>query len=229
MKPPRPSRTTRHGPTSPATFVDALAAVRLPNVFNPYAEVCAVHDERDAPRRRQANLQALLQAVARGDCDLWLGRDLGYRGGRRTGLPLTDEAHLADFRAAYRTDAVTKATRTLEVRERTATAVWDIIGRLRRPPLLWNVFPWHPHDPGVPLSNRAHTTRERALGEAVLAELLAWSAPRRIVALGRDAQTAATRFGYDCVYVRHPSHGGQAGFALGMGKLYRFFNAADAG
>jgi len=32
-----------------------------------------------------------------GSNTIWMGRDLGYRGGRRTGLALTDEAHLPLF------------------------------------------------------------------------------------------------------------------------------------
>ena len=76
----------------PAAFVEALTAIHLDDVFNPYSDRCTLHDRADAPQRRRANLLAVVEAAAEDGIDsVWIARDLGYRGGRRTGLPLTDE------------------------------------------------------------------------------------------------------------------------------------------
>ena len=57
---------------------------------------CLWHfDGPDAPAIRRSNLGLVLEAaLAGGISSLWIARDLGHRGGRRTGLALTDEVHL---------------------------------------------------------------------------------------------------------------------------------------
>ena len=87
---------------TPTSFVQALSAVKLPNVFNPYADICEVHDRSNAAAMRRRGLRTLLTAAqALGIDTLWMGRDLGYRGGRRTGLALTDEMQLMQFPSVY--------------------------------------------------------------------------------------------------------------------------------
>ena len=77
-------------------FTEALSRVHLDNVFNPYADVCELHDRPDAAARRRQNLElSLSRALELNVRTMWIARDLGYRGGRRTGLALTDEMHLA--------------------------------------------------------------------------------------------------------------------------------------
>ena len=95
-----------------------------------------------------------------------------------------------------------------------------MVRQLPEPPFLWNVFPFHPHEPGDPLSNRCHTAREARLCEDILVTLLDWFKPRRVVALGKDAQRALDRLGWANTYVRHPSYGGQARFIAGIRALY---------
>jgi len=76
---------------TPTAFVKALAEFSLDNVFNPYADTCSVHDRAGAAASRRKNLRSYLQAVSDLGADtIWMGRDLRYRGGRRTGLALTD-------------------------------------------------------------------------------------------------------------------------------------------
>jgi hypothetical protein len=203
------------------TFVDELAALRFENVFNPYAECCPAHDRPDAPAIRRHNLMSVLDAAqALGTDSIWFGRDLGYRGGRRTGLALTDEPHLDVLGKAFGDVAVERATATAPVAERTAQEIWKMIRQLPVPPLLWNAFPFHPHDPGNPMTNRCHSAREARLVEDVLATLLAWFCPRRVIALGNDAHRALQRMRQDAICVRHPSYGGQAAFIAGISKTY---------
>jgi hypothetical protein len=202
-------------------FVEALSALSFDNVFNPYADFCEEHDLPNAAAIRRRNLVCMLDgAEALGTDSIWFGRDLGYRGGRRTGLALTDEMHLAVLGTTFGGVAVERATATAPVGERTAQEIWKMIRRLPTPPFLWNAFPFHPYEPGDPMTNRCHTTREARLVEDVLATLLAWFRPRRIIALGNDAQKALQRMGRDGTYIRHPSYGGQAAFIAGITNAY---------
>lgn len=214
---------------TPASFVDALADIRLPNVFNPYAERCAIHDRTDAPRRRRANLEAFLQAAVFEEVDtIWIARDLGYRGGRRTGLPLTDEVHLGAAASCFSSLTFSRATKGPIVAERTAAIVWSVIARIGRPVFLWNVFPLHPHEPDDHLSNRCHTRTEREVCRPLLMELFSMLSIREVIAIGRDAQAGLADLGVDASPIRHPSYGGQTEFISGLCALYNVSSANEA-
>lgn len=203
-------------------MVARLAEVRLPSVFNPYADQCGVHDLPEAAAIRRANL---LIALERGQSDgvdaIWFGRDLGYRGGRRTGLALTDELNMLDVRhhPQWRA-AAAKATKGVVVSERTAAVIWSMIRRLARPPLLWNAFPLHPYDANSQLSNRAHSSRERRETAWTIEVLVERYNRPRLIAIGNDASKALSQLGFDHETVRHPSYGGQREFIESMERLH---------
>ena len=204
----------------PIAFVEALSTVQLDAVFNPYSDHCPLHDRADAPQRRRANLRRFLESVADDEVDsIWIARDLGYRGGRRTGLPLTDEMHLQTFSTIYGLP-LSRATKGPPMAERTAAIIWRVLQQIDQPVSLWNIFPLHPFEPGDPLSNRCHTRAEREMFSDVLFTLLDMLRPQRIIAIGRDAQKALADMSLDCHAVRHPSYGGQAEFISGMFALY---------
>lgn len=207
---------------TPAAFVKALAAFSLDNVFNPYADVCAVHDRADAAESRRRNLRTYLAASAEIGVDtIWMGRDLGYRGGRRTGLALTDEYHLPELAKRYPGCQSRQATRGPAVAERTAAEIWAVLRVIDTPPLLWNVFPFHPHEPDNPFSNRRFTARELDHVDELNNALIAWLKIRQVVAIGQDAAQYAQRFGVKVITIRHPSYGGVREFREGMQKLYQ--------
>ena len=203
------------------TIVQNLSAIDLENVFNPYADRCGLHDRRDAPKQRRRNLALTLNAAF----DLrvrtiWIARDLGYRGGRRTGLALTDEVHLDNLGLLYEGLTVKKATIGPVVGERTAKIIWEMLLRISQPVFLWNVFPLHPHKPGDPMSNRRHSARERNICSEFLHRIIDLLRPDHIIAIGGDAHMAIERFGIECTRVRHPSYGGQSIFIKQIEAVY---------
>ncbi|WP_347400367.1 uracil-DNA glycosylase family protein [Sphingomonas paeninsulae] len=86
--------------------------------------------------------------------------------------------------------------------------------------MLWNVFPFHPHEADAPLSNRCHTRSERVATWALLQSLIEMLRPRQIVAIGRDAQMALGELSIPTRAARHPSYGGQNEFMATMHALY---------
>ena len=112
---------------TPRSIVAALAQTQLPSVFNPYAHCCPIHDRPDAARVRKRNLVRYLEAALAARVDtIWIARDLGYRGGRRTGVPLTDEVHLGQAGVMLGGITLDRATRGPTVAERTAAIVWSV-------------------------------------------------------------------------------------------------------
>lgn len=206
-----------------SSFVSALSALSFESTFNPYADRCPIYDKHDAPGQRKAMLLAMLEVATKREVDsLWIGRDLGYRGGRRTGLALTDDIHIASHAQRWQV-SMSRPTKGQAVAERTAAVIWSVLDQIEEPVFLWNVFPLHPHEADEPFSNRNHNARERAAGEDVLAALIMLLAPKRIVSIGNDAAKSAMRVAAkkNTVQVRHPSYGGQNDFLVQVRRLYQ--------
>lgn len=207
--------------TAVDSFVRALSGIALENVFNPYTDRCPLHDRGDAPRRRHQNLAMSLEtAIDLKVRTIWIARDLGYRGGRRTGLALTDEVHLDTYSTLFRGMPVAKATKGPAIGERTATVIWQMLQRITEPVFLWNVFPLHPHEPGIPMSNRCHTRRERQVCARFLHEIMELLQPETVIAIGGDAHRAVDELGINSIQVRHPSYGGQNTFISQIEDAY---------
>ncbi|OYZ71856.1 MAG: uracil-DNA glycosylase [Burkholderiales bacterium 24-55-52] len=206
---------------NPTSFVRALAAITLENVFNPYSDNCAIHDKSDAATTRRKNLLTYLSAAQTMEVDtIWMGRDLGYRGGRRTGLALTDECHLIELEKLFPGATLSRATNGSAVAERTAAEIWAALRVAPRPPLFWNVFPFHPHEQGSSLTNRRFTAKELAKVDDLNASLIAWLGVKRVISIGQDAYRYAKQFGVEVQAVRHPSYGGVMEFRRGIAGVY---------
>lgn len=192
------------------------------NVFNPYAEECGVVDLCGAAKIRRENLKSVLRHFESNSVDsIWIGRDLGHRGGRRTGLALTDEAHLEIAGNLWNSNLV-QATKGEIVAERTAANIWRFIERIDENIFTWNVFPYHPYEEGNPFSNRSHTSRERKLGLEILDALICLLKPIKVIGIGNDAFHGLNRIfpNKQVVKVRHPSYGGEKMFAKQLSELY---------
>lgn len=214
---------------TPSDFVEALSAVNLKNTFNPYRDTCPVHDAPNAAEVRRANLERCLEASLRGGADtMWVARDLGYRGGRRTGIPLTDEVHLHDASSLFDGAQLFRATIGSSIAERTATITWGQLSTIGKPVMLWNIFPLHPHAPDNAMTNRSHKKSERTATWPFMLALLDLLKPRKLVAIGRDAGLALKDLSIDVSVVRHPSYGGQADFIAGIQNIYNLAPADSA-
>lgn len=204
-----------------AEFIDDLCSFESELVFNPYNDICALHDRPDAAKIRRTNIHQMVKAAYEARATtIWVARDLGYRGGRRTGLALTDEAHLGHAETMLATSGIKRATKGPVVAERTATVIWDILIRIQQPVMLWNVFPFHPHDEEDPMTNRCHSRLERDASMPFLAHLIELLKPQRVIAIGREAALALVDLPLPVHQARHPSYGGQSTFIRQMEEIY---------
>ena len=209
---------------NPHQIIRSLKKLEFRNTFNPYSDHCSDDDRADAADLRCESLQTILKAATELGVDsLWIGRDLGYRGGRRTGLAFTDDVHLSDHGRRWNVE-VCKPTEGKVVAERTAAVIWKALNQIAADVriFLWNVFPLHPHEPRRKFTNRAHNASEREAGKDLLKELIEMLNPSRLVAIGNDAKRITDQLAGDqrVIKVRHPSYGGQKQFFEQIGNLY---------
>lgn len=202
-------------------FLNELSVFGADRVFNPWATSCDRADLRESVYIRRRNLRKLLNACASfNEVDLWIGRDLGWRGGRRTGIALVDELTLAEYGDSLGISGLLKATAGPVMKERTATEIQTARARVARKVCYWNVFPFHPHEEGRPQTNRSHTRKERKVGIEFLSQLLQLIPVTRVVAIGNDASYALDSINIDHRRIRHPSYGGQREFHAQIDAFY---------
>lgn len=210
-------------------FVSSVSTLKFENCFNPYTDRCEIHDQHDAPHLRALALSALIEQASQEKVDsLWIGRDLGYRGGRRTGLALTDDVNVEKHFKRWGINSKPLVIGEV-IAERTAAVIWRMLDQIDAKIFLWNVFPLHPHESGEPFTNRQHNARERRAGEEVLKSLVHLLKPSRVIAIGNDAAAAADRIvqSAQVVRVRHPSYGGQTQFERQISDLYSIQESAE--
>jgi hypothetical protein len=163
---------------------------------------------------RRANLARYLAERA-GAPYLLVGEAMGYQGGRFSGMAFTSERQLAAWGAPY----AASSTRPGGFAEPSATIIHGALeaaGAERRA-ILWNTVPAHPYRPGAPLSNRAPTAAEVAVGRPFLDEAIARLAPRLVIAVGRVAERTLGERAQ--ATVRHPSQGGASACRAGLAEL----------
>ena len=213
-------KETRPPMTALGDFLRGLGeAPRLPGRFNPWGDVCPVHDlTEDAAVRRLERLRGFLPAAAR---LLLVGEAPGYQGCRYSGIPFTSERLLCAGDIP-RLPAMPRVTnRGTPWSEPSATVVWETLRALglAETTVLWNAFPFHPHAPGRVLSNRRPTREEIREGLDHLVLLLGAYPEARLVAVGQVAREALRQAGACCEAIRHPAYGGKPEFVAGLRRL----------
>jgi uracil-DNA glycosylase len=203
-------------------LVDRLSRLpATPNSFNPYA----LGNPHNAIRRQ--NVQLYFSEIAQSKPTiLLLGEAPGYQGSRLTGVPFCSEDILLSGVTALgmfgQHKGYRKTTEYEKVhKEPSATIVWSTLANFSFRPLIWSSFPFHPHQPGKPRSNRAPSRTEVELGRAVFQELVDIFGIKRIVAVGNVAHQSLADSGIVADKIRHPSHGGKNEFVSGIAKLVK--------
>jgi len=142
-----------------------------------------------------------------------IGEAPGYQGTRRTGVPFGSEHIITGgmpevhffkdtdgFERAYTSDRIYK--------EPTSTIMWRKISKYEKLPLLWAVYPLHPHQLGNTESNRTPSRSEVTAMKGHLQKLLHIVQPKTVLALGNTAKTTLDDLGIDTQKLRHPARGG---------------------
>jgi hypothetical protein len=175
--------------------------------------------------RRRQNLEIFLQEMRdRSPHVLLVGEAPGFRGMKITGIPFTNRTILDGPANAFGLFGPGKgyalpADSGGIASEPTATVMWEVLSELDFLPLLWSAYPFHTHVPGRPLSNRTPTLAETAIGTPFWQALTELFPIESVVAVGNVAHRSLQRSGLCVPKIRHPAHGGRAGFKLGLQEL----------
>lgn len=217
-------------------FISDLAAYRAPFVFNPWHDEDPDLDVTGAAAIRRENLA--LYFSFRIECAkiLFIAEASGYQGGRFTGIAMTCERMLLsrhpvvsaemilgkEGRRTSRKDSpllLNEKQRKEGFNEPTDTVVWSgalEAGLTANDFILWNIFPFHPHKKGAPLTNRTPTGEELSVGLSYTKQLIEMSAPNIIFAIGRKSEETLAAGGIRAIPLRHPANGGAALFRQGL-------------
>jgi uracil-DNA glycosylase len=206
------------------TFIDALAQTPVaPDAYNQYAP----GDPNNAIRRHNLRLY-FEQMAARQPTMLFVGEAPGYRGCRLTGLPLVSRKILLEgipeltmFGAVRGYTAPNDPGFESVQGEQSSTIVWNTLKEYGVVPLIWSTFPFHPYQPGKPLTNRAPRRDEIATGKVFLQQVAQMADFKQVVAVGNVAEAALQSLGITCVKVRHPAQGGKNDFVRGIQAVMR--------
>jgi hypothetical protein len=147
---------------------------------------------------------------------LLLGEAPGYKGCRLSGIGFTSEKVLFD-NPFFQNEQIEFINETDKLEsEISATIVWSEISKLTSKPLIWNIFPFHPHSVADIQSNRTPTNTELEEGKRFLRDLLQIFEIQKVIALGRKPESQLTDIAIPSAYVRHPANGGKNLFIAGI-------------
>ncbi|MCO5223104.1 MAG: uracil-DNA glycosylase [Thermomicrobiales bacterium] len=206
-------------PTRPdlEPFLARLAVTPAPpNSVNPWSSETAYGQIRLENLRHYFG-----QLLERNTTTLLLGEAPGYQGCRRTGVGFTSEPQLISGIAevgmfgadrGYRLSGEFETMR----REPSATIVWGELARHDFVPLIWSAFPFHPHKPGLPNSNRPPKRGEINFGRPIFLDLAEAFQIERVFAVGNVAHASLAVAGIDAPKIRHPAQGGKNDFVAGL-------------
>ena len=153
-------------------------------------------------------------------------------GCRLSGIPFTSEGSIltASFFKDYDIIEFCKTTKnnnenwmirnkTCLVEEKTAKIVWKKFEGKQFYPLLWNAFPFHPHEKENEMSNRTPTAAEIKKGKEYIENLYdMFPSIKSVYAVGRKAQESLGL--PNDFYIPHPSFGKQEAFCAGIDNIY---------
>jgi uracil-DNA glycosylase len=147
---------------------------------------------------------------------LILGEAPGYNGCRLTGIPFTSEMVLFE-NPFFKNEPIQFISEKGNLkREISATIMWSELSEYIEKPLIWNIFPFHPHSKENAKTNRTPTKTELTEGKSFLTELLEIFNIQKIIAIGRKPESQLTNIGIACTYIRHPANGGKHQFVKGL-------------
>lgn len=156
---------------------------------------------------RRTNLRLYMeQMVAINPKVMLVGIAPGIHGCYKTGIPFTDEHSVAN--CSFFSNKGYRIASEVPEKEMSARCIWSVLDETTTPPLMWNIFPFHPHLPGNPNSNRDPSRQEMEIGKEILWKLCSLFNIEQFYSVGTNAARMLKKDLPHIGYIRHPAHGG---------------------
>lgn len=178
--------------------------------------------------RRWSNLVSYLNFMLKERPEtLLVGEAPGYRGTSVTGVPFLSEGMIKErrinkLRLPFTEYIPSSMYDQASGFEATSSAMWSVLDAYcpQRLPLLWAVFPNHPHIGEDLLTNRKPTKNEIDSYSAVTRMLLRYYKIKHIVAIGNVSyDTLNSSSDNSVIKLRHPARGGAKKFSDGFASF----------
>lgn len=208
-------------------FVDEISAEKVnSNTINQYSLDWDITYGFTARNNLLCYLTTMLQEIK--PKTLLLGEAPGHKGCKLTGVPFTSEYIIGSgkyklFGYTEETKAALKMGKINPQKEATATIIWEALERLEIYPLMWNAYPFYPHDNINDKPNRKPKPEEiDELGKKYFNKLIELIPVENFVAVGNVAEKTLKRFGIANVHcIPHPSYGNKSKFIEGLEQLQK--------
>lgn len=206
------------------SIIQRLSINSFDNSFNPYSDICSHFDNSESNKIRRNNLEKYLKYFSKLDSiDIWIGRDLGYKGGRKTGIPFTSENNIALLNENLGLDLQIASNSKIISSEISANTIWEVFNDISDNIIFWNIYPFHPHEKGNQFTNRKFNKEEEFFGLNILQLLIKSLKIKRIICIGNDSFNSLKKINIEHIpitAVRHPSYGGITIFKNKIREIY---------
>jgi hypothetical protein len=170
-------------------------------------------------QKRKENLELYLNLISKNNSKvLLLGEASGYKGCRNTGIAFTCE-HTLKTHSFFKDSNFSTINEINYEKEYSASFVWRELSNFKNYPLIWNIFPFHPHKIDNIKSNRTPKIFELNEGVKITQKLMEIFDIEYIICIGRKSEKMIKNINIKYDYVRHPSMGGAKAFQNQINKL----------
>ena len=184
--------------------------------FNPWQQ-SDKSDISSAPALRCDNLKKYL--MERPNPKYILIGESPSIGARYTGIAMTSEEI---FKNSNLFNEYACTSKVQDTKEKTASIVWNDLKEYGQENfVIWNAYAFNSKCFKSWYKKASATEKKESIYKEILTTFFDIFDYENsvIIAVGRDAEKSCKIFGFDCIYLRHPSRGGQNKFVEGLKEI----------
>lgn len=205
-------------------FIELLKKYETPkDRFNPWQQYDKSDISLDAPTLRCDNLKKYL--MERPNPKYILIGESPSIGARYTGIAMTSEVTFANnlnlFNGYEFTSKNNEKTKTTE---KTGNIVWNELKKYGQENfVIWNAYAFNSKCFKSWYKKASAIEKKEPVYKEILTTFFDIFNYENsvIIAVGRDAEKSCKDFGFDCIYLRHPSRGGKTKFVEGLEDIIK--------
>lgn len=198
-------------------FIELLKKYETPkDRFNPWQQ-SDKSDISSAPALRCYNLKKYL--MERPNPKYILIGESPSIGARYTGIAMTSEEI---FKNSNLFNEYACTSKVQDTKEKTASIVWNDLKEYGQENfVIWNAYAFNSKCFKSWYKKASATEKKESIYKEILTTFFDIFDYENsvVIAVGRDAEKSCKDFGFDCIYLRHPSRGGQNKFVEGLKEI----------